>query len=70
MGTPHESFCIINPEKEVLKDARLELPFLNPHILLVGITMENSMEVPQKTLYTTTTWSNNPTPWHVSRKKN
>ena len=39
----------------------------NPPTLLVGmstgsITMENSMEVPQKTKSRITTWSSNPTP--------
>ena len=37
----------------------------NPHILLVGATMENSMEVPQKTKNRITIQSSNPTPGHI-----
>ena len=33
-------------------------------------TVENSMEVPQKTKNRTTIWSCNPTPVHIPRKKN
>ena len=45
----------------------------HPPTLLVGMstattTMENSMEVPQKTKYRTTVWSSNPTPGHISRQ--
>ena len=31
-------------------------------------TMENSMEVPQKIKNSTTIWSSNPTPGHISRQ--
>ena len=33
-------------------------------------TMENTMEVPQKTKYRTTVWSNYPTPGHISSQNN
>ena len=44
----------------------------NPPALLVGMstgttTMENSMEVPQKTKYRTTIWPSNPTPEHLDK---
>ena len=45
-----------------------------PPILLVGLkintaTVENSMEVPQKTKNRITIWSGNHTPGHISRQK-
>ena len=45
----------------------------NPPTLLVGMktattTIENSVEVPQKSIYRTTVWSSSPSPGHIYRQ--
>ena len=49
--------------------------WVSPPTLLAGMyvgaaTVENSMEVPQKTKNKITIWSSNPTPGHISRENN